>query len=180
MSSTVGTVLSRDRGSLRPPRARCASSRPLRKPPNPGSRTVDLAAERIDPEHTARPPFSGHAHPQPTPVPNWLRCLPEDRAEWSAAILDEKDPSRKMGTRIPFPTGPKPGQELGTRSGETAFAMPRRSRTALVDVRRPPRYALDEGTNVLRTSVTEKPMPPHGCLGKGRVMAESESRDQRV
>lgn len=140
---------------------------PVEEPADP-SRTVDLEAERIDAEHTARQALLRlHARTEPSPrVPNWLRCWSPGRlSRWSAAILrSRRIPLRKV-IRIPFPTGTRtPAARVGTRSGETAFAMPRLSRTrwSTCVVRRAMRLTR---TNVLRSSVT-KPMPAAWMPGK--------------
>ena len=138
---------------------------PVEEPADP-SRTVDLEAERIDAEHTARQALLRlHARTQPTRAELASMLVSRKIERWSAAIRrSRRNPLSKV-IRIPFPTGTRtPAARAGTRSGETACAMPRLSKTrsSTCVVRRAMRLTR---TNVRRSSET-KPMPAAWMPGK--------------
>lgn len=152
---------------------------PVEEPADP-SRTVDLEAERIDAEHTARQALLRlHARTQPT------------RAELASMLVSRKieqmergnpafenDPSRE-GDSDSVPDRNEDARSKGWNSlWGNGVRDAEAEQNALVDVRRPPRYAFDEDEHpqVERDEAYARRMD----AWEKDVMAESESRDQRV
>lgn len=152
---------------------------PVEEPADP-SRTVDLEAERIDAEHTARQALLRlHARTQPT------------RAELASMLVSRKieqmergnpafenDPSRE-GDSDSVPDRNEDARSKGWNSlWGNGVRDAEAEQNALVDVRRPPRYAFDEDERpqVERDEAYARRMD----AWEKDVMAESESRDQRV
>ena len=152
---------------------------PVEEPADP-SRTVDLEAERIDAEHTARQALLRlHARTQPT------------RAELASMLVSrkieqmercnpafEKDPSQE-GDSDSIPDRNEDARSKGWNSlWGNGVRDAEAEQNALVDVRRPPRYAFDEDERpqVERDEAYARRMD----AWEKDVMAESESRDRRV
>ena len=152
---------------------------PVEEPADP-SRTVDLEAERIDAEHTARQALLRlHARTQPT------------RAELASMLVSRKIEQMERGNpafeKDPSQQGdsdsvPDRNEEARSKSWNSLWGNGVRDaeaeQNALVDVRRPPRYAFDEDERpqVERDEAYARLMD----AWEKDVMAESESRDQRV
>ena len=152
---------------------------PVEEPADP-SRTVDLEAERIDAEHTARQALLRlHARTQPT------------RAELASMLVSRKIEQMERGNpafeKDPSQQGdsdsvPDRNKEARSKSWNSLWGNGVRDaeaeQNALVDVRRPPRYAFDEDERpqVERDEAYARLMD----AWEKDVMAESESRDQRV
>ena len=152
---------------------------PVEEPANP-SRTVDLEAERIDAEHTARQALLRlHARTQPTraELASMLVSRKIEQMERGNPAF-EKDPSQE-GDSDSVPDRNEDARSKvwnslwgnGVRDAEA-------EQNALVDVRRPPRYAFDEDERpkVERDEAYARRMD----AWEKDVMAESESRDRRV
>lgn len=152
---------------------------PVEEPADP-SRTVDLEAERIDAEHTARQALLRlHARTQPTraELASMLVSRKIEQMERGNPAF-EKDPSQE-GDSDSVPDRNEDARSKGWNSlwgnGVRDAAA---EQNALVDVRRPPRYAFDEDERpkVERDEAYARRMD----AWEKDVMAESESRDQRV
>lgn len=152
---------------------------PVEEPADP-SRTVDLETERIDAEHTARQALLRlHARTQPT------------RAELASMLVSEKIEQMERGNpafeKDPSQEGklnsvPDRNEDARSKGWNSLWGNGVRDaeaeQNALVDVRRPPRYAFDEDERpqVERDEAYARRMD----AWEKDVMAESESRDQRV
>ena len=152
---------------------------PVEEPADP-SRTVDLAAERIDAEHTARQALLRlHARTQPTraELASMLVSKKIEQMERGNPAF-EKDPSQE-GDSDSVPDRNEDARSKGWNSlWENGVRDAAAEQNALVDVRRPPRYAFDEDERpqVERDEAYARRMD----AWEKDVMAESESRDQRV
>lgn len=152
---------------------------PVEEPADP-SRTVDLEAERIDAEHTARQALLRlHARTQPT------------RAELASMLVSRKIEQMERGNpafeKDPTQEGdsdsvPDRNEDTRSKGWNSLWGNGVRDaeaeQNALVDVRRPPRYAFDEDERpkVERDEAYARRMD----AWEKDVMAENESRDQRV
>lgn len=152
---------------------------PVEEPADP-SRTVDLEAERIDAEHTARQALLRlHARAQPT------------RAELASMLVSKKIEQMERGNpafeKDPYQEGesdsvPDQNDDACNKGWNPLWGNGVRDaeaeQKALVDVRRPPRYAFDEDERpqVERDEAYARRMD----AWEKDVMAESESRDRRV
>lgn len=152
---------------------------PVEEPADP-SRTVDLEAERIDAEHTARQALLRlHARTQPTraELASMLVSRKIEQMERGNPAF-EKDPSQE-GDSDSVPDRYEDARSKGWNSlWENGVRDAAAEQNALVDVRRPPRYAFDEDERpqVERDEAYARRMD----AWEKDVMAESESRDQRV
>lgn len=152
---------------------------PVEEPADP-SRTVDLEAERIDAEHTARQALLRlHARTQPTraELASMLVSRKIEQMERGNPAF-EKDPSRE-GDSDSVPDRNEAARSKGWNSlWGNGVRDAEAEQNALVDVRRPPRYAFDEDERpqVERDEAYARRMD----AWEKDVMAESESRDQRV
>lgn len=152
---------------------------PVEEPADP-SRTVDLEAERIDAEHTARQALLRlHARTQPTraELASMLVSRKIEQMERGNPAF-EKDPSQE-GDSDSVPDRNEDARSKGWNSlWENGVRDAAAEQNALVDVRRPPRYAFDEDERpqVERDEAYARRMD----AWEKDVMAESESRDQRV
>ena len=152
---------------------------PVEEPADP-SRTVDLEAERIDAEHTARQALLRlHARTQPTraELASMLVSRKIEQMERGNPAF-EKDPSRE-GDSDSVPDRNEDARSKGWNSlWGNGVRDAEAEQNALVDVRRPPRYAFDEDERpqVERDEAYARRMD----AWEKDVMAESESRDQRV
>lgn len=152
---------------------------PVEEPADP-SRTVDLEAERIDAEHTARQALLRlHARTQPTraELASMLVSRKIEQMERGNPAF-EKDPSQE-GDSDSVPDRNEDARCKGWNSlWGNGVRDAEAEQNALVDVRRPPRYAFDEDERpqVERDEAYARRMD----AWEKDVMAESESRDQRV
>lgn len=152
---------------------------PVEEPADP-SRTVDLEAERIDAEHTARQALLRlHARTQPTraELASMLVSRKIEQMERGNPAF-EKDPSQE-GDSDSVPDRNEDARSKGWNSlWGNGVRDAEAEQNALVDVRRPPRYAFDEDERpqVERDEAYARRMD----AWEKDVMAESESRDQRV
>lgn len=152
---------------------------PVEEPADP-SRTVVLEAERIDAEHTARQALLRlHARTQPTrtELASMLVSRKIKQMERGNPAF-EKDPSRE-GDSDSVPDRNEDARSKGWNSlWGNGVRDAEAEQNALVDVRRPPRYAFDEDERpqVERDEAYARRMD----AWEKDVMAESESRDQRV
>lgn len=152
---------------------------PVEEPADP-SRTVDLEAERIDSEHTARQALLRlHARTQPTraELASMLVSRKIEQMERGNPAF-EKDPPQE-GDSDSVPDRNKDARSKGWNSlWGNGVRDAEAEQNALVDVRRPPRYAFDEDERpqVERDEAYARRMD----AWEKDVMAESESRDQRV
>lgn len=152
---------------------------PVEEPVDP-SRTVDLEAERIDAEHTARQALLRlHARTQPTraELASMLVSKKIEQMERGNPAF-EKDPSQE-GDSDSVPDQNEDARSKGWNSlWGNGVREAEAEQNALVDVRRPPRYAFDEDERpqVERDEAYARRMD----AWEKDVMAESESRDQRV
>lgn len=152
---------------------------PVEEPADP-SRTVDLEAERIDAEHTARQALLRlHARTQPTraELASMLVSRKIEQMERGNPAF-EKDPSQE-GDSDSVPDRNADARSKGWNSlWGNGVRDAEAEQNALVDVRRPPRYAFDEDERpqVERDEAYARRMD----AWEKDVMAESESRDQRV
>ncbi len=151
---------------------------PVEGPADP-SRTVDLEAERIDAEHTARQALLRlHARTQPTraELASMLVSRKIEQMERGNPAF-EKDPSQEGDSdSVPTERGrPQQGSELALGNGVRDAEA---EQNALVDVRRPPRYAFDEDERpqVERDEAYARRMD----AWEKDVMAESVPRPARV
>ena len=148
--------------------------------PADSSRTVDLEAERIDAEHTARQALLRlHARTQPTrtELASMLVSRKIEQMERGNPAF-EKDPSRE-GDSDSVPDRNEDARSKGWNSlWGNGVRDAEAEQNALVDVRRPPRYAFDEDERpqVERDEAYARRMD----AWEKDVMAESESRDRRV
>ena len=152
---------------------------PVEEPADP-SRTVDLEAERIDAEHTARQALLRlHARTQPTraELASMLVSRKIEQMERGNPAF-EKDPSQECDSD----SVPDRNEDARSKGWNSLWGNGVRDaeaeQNALVDVRRPPRYAFDEDERpqVERDEAYARRMD----AWEKDVMAESESRDQRV
>lgn len=152
---------------------------PVEEPADP-SRTVDLETERIDAEHTARQALLRlHARTQPTraELASMLVSRKIEQMERGNPAF-EKDPSQE-GKLNSVPDQNEDARSKGWNSlWGNGVRDAEAEQNALVDVRRPPRYAFDENERpqVERDEAYARRMD----AWEKDVMAESESRDQRV
>ena len=152
---------------------------PVEEPADP-SRTVDLEAERIDAEHTARQALLRlHARTQPTraELASMLVSRKIEQMERGNPAF-EKDPSQE-GDSDSIPDRNEDARSKGWNSlWGNGVRDAEAEQNALVDVRRPPRYAFDEDERpqVERDEAYARRMD----AWEKDVMAESESRDRRV
>lgn len=152
---------------------------PVEEPADP-SRTVDLEAERIDAEHTARQALLRlHARTQPTraELASMLVSRKIEQMERGNPAF-EKDPSQE-GDSDSVPDRNADARSKGWNSlWGNGVRDAEAEQNALVDVRRPPRYVFDEDERpqVERDEAYARRMD----AWEKDVMAESESRDQRV
>lgn len=152
---------------------------PVEEPADP-SRTVDLEAERIDAEHTARQALLRlHARTQPTraELASMLVSRKIEQMERGNPAF-EKDPSQE-GDSDSVPDRNEDARSKGWNSlWGNGVRDAEAEQNALVDVRRPPRYAFDEDERpqVERDEAYARRMD----AWEKDVMAESESRDRRV
>lgn len=152
---------------------------PVEEPADP-SRTVDLEAERIDVEHTARQALLRlHARTQPTraELASMLVSRKIEQMERGNPAF-EKDPSQE-GDSDSVPDRNEDARSKGWNSlWGNGVRDAEAEQNALVDVRRPPRYAFDEDERpkVERDEAYARRMD----AWEKDVMAESESRDRRV
>lgn len=152
---------------------------PVEEPADP-SRTVDLEAERIDAEHTARQALLRlHARTQPTraELASMLVSRKIEQMELGNPAF-EKDPSQE-GDSDSVPDRNEDARSKGWNSlWGNGVRDAEAEQNALVDVRRPPRYAFDEDERpkVERDEAYARRMD----AWEKDVMAESESRDRRV
>ena len=152
---------------------------PVEEPADP-SRTVDLEAERIDAEHTARQALLRlHARTQPTraELASMLVSRKIEQMERGNPAF-EKDPSQE-GDSDSVPDRNEDARSKGWNSlWGNGVRDAEAEQNALVDVRRPPRYAFDEDERpkVERDEAYARRMD----AWEKDVMSESESRDRRV
>lgn len=152
---------------------------PVEEPADP-SRTVDLEAERIDAEHTAMQALLRlHARTQPTraELASMLVSRKIEQMERGNPAF-EKNPSQE-GDSDSVPDRNEDARSKGLNSlWGNGVRDAEAEQNALVDVRRPPRYAFDEDERpkVERDEAYARRMD----TWEKDVMAESESRDRRV